>query len=352
MAKYRRVALFLDYENFHNALQKRTRSNRHPYGFAPHMDFEQMVEFIQENYGELRRADFIAVANFTHYDPQKGGLHRVATLIDVDSFEPRSVRNRRQSSAGKRYVIKNFADARLAYEIGVHAHTHPADLYIIGSGDKVFAAIGNALVQAGIPVMFLLPLQEVSAVVLQERFSCIDFQRTQKPEPPPEPPQKKEPPPEDPIEILCGVLGALRRTLNTGIPADLLKAFTPPGEGEALLQKAVSQGKIDIWEAPESGIRCVSLRTERLYGKITPIPVRPQVAERAAQLYALTRIPHYSLNEPTRAAWKRAIKTRLQLSARETKALLKQLFESGMLQPGDLRHPHLTLERVLAFINH
>ncbi len=355
MTKYRRVALFLDYENFHNALQKRTRSHQHPYGFSPHMDFEQMVAFIQENYGELQRADFIAVANFTHYDPQKGGLHRVATLIDVDSFEPRSVRSRQQSSAGKRYVIKNFADARLAYEIGAHVHAHPADLYIIGSGDKVFAAVGNALVQAGIPVMFLLPLQEVSAVVLQERFSCIDFQRTQKPEipaePTPHPPSKKEPPPEDPVETLCKVLGTLRRTLNTGIPADLLKAFTPPGEGETLLQKAVSQGKIDIWEAPESGIRCVSLRTERLYGKITPIPVRPQVAERAMQLYALTRIPHYSLEEPTRAAWKRAIKTRLQLSTRETKALLQQLFDLGMLQAGDLRHPHLTLERVLAFIN-
>ncbi len=355
MTKYRRVALFLDYENFHNALQKRTRSSQHPYGFSPHMDFEQMVEFIQENYGELRREDFIAVANFTHYDPQKGGLHRVATLIDVDSFEPRSVRSRQQSSAGKRYVIKNFADARLAYEIGVHVHTRPADLYIIGSGDKVFAAVGNALVQAGIPVMFLLPLQEISAVVLQERFSCINFQRTQEseisPEPTPPPPPQKEAPPEDPIETLSELLGALRRALNTGIPADLLKAFTPPGEGETLLQKAVSQGKIDIWEAPESGIRCVSLRTERLYGKITPLPVRPQVAKRAAQLYALTRIPHYSLEEPTRAAWKRAIKTRLQLSTRETKALLQQLFESGMLQAGDLRHPHLTLERALAFIN-
>ncbi|GAB4533490.1 MAG: hypothetical protein Fur0018_22850 [Anaerolineales bacterium] len=354
MPKYQRIALFLDYENFHSTLQKRTSGLLNPYGFSPHMDFQQLVDFLCENYGALSRDDFIAVANFTHYDPQKGGLNRVATLIDVDSFEPRSVRNRQQSSAGKRYVIKNFADARLAYEIGKHVHTRPADLYIIASGDKIFAAIGSALQQAGIPVHFLIPYEEASAIVLRERFSCIDFRRTQKPETQLRASAPTSPPPPetttDPVEILCETLSALRRALNTAIPVDLLKAFTPPGEGTSLLQKAVSQGRIDLWAAPESDVPCVSLQTERMYGKVTPIPVRPAVAERAAQLYALTRIPHYSLQEPTRAAWKHAIKDRLGLTSKETKKLLTLLFELQLLQPGNLQHPHLTLERVLAFI--
>ncbi|RMF45035.1 MAG: hypothetical protein D6755_08580, partial [Anaerolineae bacterium] len=189
-------------------------------------------------------------------------------------------------------------------------------------------------------------------------FSWFDFERSQTPPAPsapaPQPAPKETPAPArtavDSVETLCKTLSALRQALNTAIPADLLKAFTPPGEGSALLQKAISQGRIDQWEAPESGVLCVSLRAERMYGKITPIPLRTGVAERAAQLYALTRIPHYSLQEPTRAAWKRAIKERLGLTSRETKNLLNRLFALSLLQPGDLRRLHLTLERVLAFL--
>jgi len=157
MPKFQRVALFMDYENFHSTLQKRTSTLRHQYGFSPHLDFRQLVDFIEAHYGPLARRDFIAVANFTHYDRQKGGLNQVATLINVDSFEPRTVRRRKQKTAGgRKYVIPNYADMRLAYEVGRHVQYSPADLYILASGDKAFVAVAQALHEAGYPLYFLL----------------------------------------------------------------------------------------------------------------------------------------------------------------------------------------------------
>ncbi len=357
MPKFQRVALFMDYENFHATLQKRTSTLRHQYGFSPHLDFRQLVDFIEAHYGPLARRDFIAVANFTHYDRQKGGLNQVATLIHVDSFEPRTVRRREQKTAGgRKHVISNYADMRLAYEVGCHVQRSPAGLYILASGDKAFVAVAQALREAGYPVYFLLADSYSAAAAIKDSFDWFEFDRTQTPPEVPAPPQAAPqpsaapPPPADEVDALCATLGTLRRELNTGIPVALLKALLPVERAEALIQKAHSQGRIDLWTAPESGVQCVSLREERLFDKVTPIPVRPEVARRAAQLYALQHIPVYSLQEPTRAAWKRAIKARLNLSNRETKALLQALFQYGLLQPARLERLHLSLESALRWL--
>ncbi len=356
MPLYTRVALFLDYENFHATLQKRTRTLRHRYGYSPQVDFLQLVDFIERNYGPLARRDFIAVANFTHYNPQKGGLNKVATLIDVDSFKPRSERSREQSSGGKKYVEKNYADFRLAYEIGKHVQERRADLYIIASGDGGFAAVGRALEQDDVAVLFLLAAPELSAIIIKEGFRWFDFDRTQTPPEPPAaaPPVKKAPSPprektKDEMQDLQETLSALRRALSTGVPLDLLKALLPAERSEALIRKAESQGLIDRWEAPESGVVCVSLRSERLFGKVQPIPTRPEVAGGARQLYLLAQIAA-DLPETTRAAWRRALKDRLGLSNRQVKALLQNLFAIGILRPADLRSPRITLETALEFL--
>ncbi len=355
MSDYERVALFMDYENFHATLQKRTRTLRHRFGFSPRVDFLQLVEFIERTYGALAREDFIAVANFTHYDPQKGGLNKVATIVPVDSFEPRSVRSREQASGGKKHVIKNYADLRLAYELGRHTRTRRADLYILASGDGGFAALGRALEEEGLPVLFLLADPDASAAVIKEGFPYFDFDRTQslpEPAPPSRPsPQQPSPPPKDALQTLEKTLATLRRTLSAGVPLDLLMALLPPERAEELIRKAEGQGLIDLWEAPESGLLCVSLRSERLFGKVKPIPVRGQVARRARQLYLISRIPA-DLPTPSRAAWRRALKERLGLSNREAKALLQRLLDLGILRLSALRSLRLTLDTALLFLEH
>lgn len=356
MPLYERVALFLDYENFHATLQKRTRTLRHRYGFSPQVDFLQLVDFIERNYGPLARRDFIAVANFTHYDPQKGGLNKVATLVGVDSFKPRSERSREQSSGGKKHVVKDYADFRLAYEIGKHVQERRADLYIIASGDGGFASVGRALEREGVAVLFLLAAPQLAAIIIKEGFRWFDFDRTQTPpEPAPAAPVKETPAAprrekaKDEMQALQETLSALRRALSAGVPLDLLKALLPAGRAEALIRKAESQGLIDRWEAPESGAVCVSLRSERLFGKVQPIPTRPEVAGGARQLYLIRQIAA-DLPEATRAAWRRALKNRLGLSNRQAKALLQTLFDIGILRPADLRSPRLTLETALIFL--
>ena len=120
-----RVALFLDFENLYATLKRRTKGPEHPYGLSPKLDFERLVAYIEEHYGTLAPEDFIVVANFSHYNPQIGGLNRVATVINAQSFMHPRVRRQRQRSPGKRWVIQNYADMRLAFELGRHVSTRP-----------------------------------------------------------------------------------------------------------------------------------------------------------------------------------------------------------------------------------
>ena len=63
----------MDYENFFNSLKKQNKTFQNIYGFAPKLDFIHMVDYIERKIGTIAVEDFIVVANFSHYDGQKGG---------------------------------------------------------------------------------------------------------------------------------------------------------------------------------------------------------------------------------------------------------------------------------------
>ncbi len=351
----RRVALFLDFENLYTTLKNRTAGHRNPYGFSPRMNFEHLVDYIESRYGTLAREDFIAVANFSHYNPQLGGLNRVATVIDAQSFMAPKVRSRRQRSPGKRWVIRDFADMRLAFEIGQHVATRPADIYILGSGDEAFTAIGRTLREMGFEVLFLVADTESSATdanILSE-FSVIDFLVTQRPEEDDEPTDEAEAEPEpetaNPHAAVVDLLTHLRRELRTGIPVDLLYALLPPGQGEVLVRRAQGAGEIDLWESPE-GIRCASLRRERLYDQVQPLSVREDVAEAARVFRAVADLAPTLPAHPDRAMWRRALKAHLGLSNRQAKHLLQRLLDAGVLHDADLAHPRLSRQTLYRWL--
>ena len=346
-----RVALFLDFENLYNALKARTRRRdpRHPYGESPFMNFGQLVAYIEENYGTLAREDFIAVANFTHYNPQKGGLNRYATVIDAQSFMGSQVRRRRQRSGGKKWVIRNFADMRLAFEVGRHVATRPADIYILGSGDEAFTALGRTLREMGFQVVFLVadPNGPSTDANIRAEFDLLDFRVTQhEPEPEPEP-QPQPQAVEDEVERFCATLGDLRRRLSTGIPVRLMAALYGPQQADELIRKAQGRGLVDLWEGP-TGVRCVSLQTERVLGTVQKMETREGVRRAAEVLAAVAEIAQTAPRDADRAFWRRALRQRLGVSTRAAKALLERLLALGVLRDGQMRTPRVTVDAVVA----
>jgi hypothetical protein len=351
MPKYRRVALFLDYENLYNTLQKRSRTETHRYGFSPHLDFKQLVEYICKNYGGLQPRDFFAVANFSHYDPQKGSLNQVATLVAVDSFEPRTVRQVEQSSPGKKFVIKDYADIRLAYEVGHHVALQPADLYILGSNDKAMAAIGRALIQVDIPAIFLLPDPELAAVIIKENFDWFSFDSTQSNDETSTQFEDPEALPQhtDPADDLVATISDLRQALSTPVPVALIESLYGVEHAHQLLARAQSQGRVDLWE-DEHDVACASLREERIHDLIVKHNVRAEIAERSALLRKITIILEHGLNDPTGAGWRRELKDSAGLSSREAKILYADLQQAGILRLGNLNQVFLTTETALKFL--
>ncbi len=353
-----RVALFLDFENLYTTLKRRTVSARNPYGFSPRMDFPALVRYIEARYGTLAREDFIAVANFTHYNPQLGGLNRVATVIDAQSFMGPQVRRRRQPSHGKKWVIRDFADMRLAFEVGRHVATRPADIYILGSGDEAFTALGRTLRDLGFRVMFLVAdthSSSTDANILEE-FDVLDFLVTQPPPepeetPPAEPAAAAEPAPRAPTDTLVALVRTLRRRLSTAIPVNLVVALLGVETGARLLDQASGQGLVDVWDSPE-GVRCVSLRQERVFGQVQKMSVRAEVAEAGRVFFAIAAIAAEGLPaHPHRAFWRQALRRQLNLSNRAAKALLERLRQAGVLHDAYLDRPRLnldTLERFMA----
>lgn len=340
----RRVALFLDYENLYTTLKRRSRGPKAPYGLSPKLDFERLVAYIEEHFGRLEKEDFIVVANFTHYDPQSGGLNRVATVIDAQSFLHPRARRRLQRSPGKKWVIHNFADMRLAFELGRHVTTRPADLYILGSGDEAFTALGRTLREMGYNVIFMVPdIQSPStdANILYE-FQVFDFLSTQSFEPD-QPEVPKPEPPQDIGERFARFVGLLRRTFRTAIPVALAEALWPDEDWETAFNKARGQGRIDLWE-DSAGIPCISLREERVYGQVRIHPVRQDVAHLARVVYTVRRIAAGLNQDPGRAYWRKVLREHLSLSTREAKALLQDLLETGILEDGLLHRPRLTVE--------
>ena len=346
-----RVALFLDFENLYNALKDRARRRdpRHPYGESPFMDFGQLVAYIEENYGTLAPEDFIAVANFTHYNPQKGGLNRYATVIDAQSFLGPQVRRRRQRTKGKKWVIHNFADMRLAFEVGRHVATRPADIYILGSGDEAFTAIGRTLREMGSQVVFLVadPDSPSTDANIRAEFDLLDFlvtQREPEPEPEPEPQERAE---ADEVQGFCATLSTLRRRLSTGIPVRLMDALYGPERAAELLRKAQGRGLVDVWEGP-TGIRCLSLQSERVLGTVQKIATRPGVAQAAEVLAAVVEIAAQAPRDADRAFWRRALRQRLGLSSKAAKALLDRLLTLGVLRDGWMTQPRVSVDTVIA----
>ena len=348
-----RVALFLDFENFYQTLKNRTVGRGGPFGTSPHLDFEQLVAYIEENYGDLAREDFIAVANFTHYNPQIGALNRVATVIDAQSFLHREVRQRKFGRhKGKKYVIPNYADMRLAFEIGQHVATRPADIYILGSGDDAFTAIGRTLRNKGFDVVFLAADPDSPSISLHihAEFDLLDFAVTQRePEPEPEAPLPTPQQEADQAEALAALVGDLRREFSTAIPVALLEALLGPEEAAEAIRRAQGAGKVDLWESP-SGVPCISLQSERLYGKIQPMESRPAVVHTARLLAALHRIARQAPLHADRPYWRRALREHLGLSNREAKRLLQRLLALGVLADGRMTRPYVTLEAVRALV--
>ncbi len=351
-----RVALFLDFENLYTTLKRRTAGARNPYGYSPRMDFPALVRYIEERYGTLAPEDFIAVANFTHYNPQLGGLNRVATVIDAQSFMGPQVRRRVQRSHGKKWVIHNFADMRLAFEVGRHVATRPADIYILGSGDEAFTALGRTLRELGFQVLFLVAdtrSASTDANILEE-FDVLDFLVTQ---PAPEP-EEEEPSGRaedaaaaapDPTDALVDLVAALRRGLRTGIPVNLVVALLGVERGARLLDQASGQGRVDVWDSPE-GVRCVSLQQERVFGQVQKMAVREDVAEAARVFFAVASVAQELPPRPDRAFWRKALRRQLGLSNKEAKALLQRLLAAGVLHDARLDRPRLTVEGLEKFL--
>lgn len=355
MPPKRRVALFVDYENLHSALQKRTASASNPYGLAPRINFGVLADNIEQRYGPLNRGDFVVVANFAHYDPQKGGLNQLARLVNVDSFENRLERRQVQASPGKRHVVGNYADMRLAFEIGQHAALNPADLYLLLTGDKAFAAVAHILLEQGHRVLFILPELDNAAMLIKDNFEWVAFADLHAAPAPAGAPTEggatapADPPPPDEVAPLLEAVSTFRQTFSAPVPEAFVRAVLG-ARADDLLNKANGRSKIDRWR-DAAGVPCVSRREERLGGKVVVLPTRPELVSRANRLWAVARIAQAGLKEASRAQWRRALSTQADLSVNQAKTVLELLFELKILREGHLHTAYLTLPQALAFMH-
>lgn len=348
-----RIALFLDFENLYSTLKSKTSRGIGDFGESPKIDFEYLVEYIHLNYGILEAEDFIVAANFSHYNRQLGGLNRYATALETDSFEPRAIRKRTQRSSGKKHVIRNYADMALAFEAGRHIETRPADFYLFITGDAAFAAVAT-LIRENYKkqVEFILPDPD-SAYLLRELFPCRPFAEFQ-PEPETHAALTEEDPDEEPDSVqpfrdLLETLIFLRRELSTAIPADLIKAILGPSTSQRLLDHARSERLIDLWEN-ETGQVCVSLREERIVGKIVKMGTRPAV-QVASQVLYISAAASEQINLPmSRANWRKRIRTDGGFSNAEAKFWLEQLFSHYILKDGHSELGQLKPTKVVGFI--
>ncbi len=349
---FSRVALFIDYENFYATLRRQHSVAPGAYGHVRDLDFEALVEVVTATYGPLRRDDFVVVANFTHFNPQKGGLSRMAQVIDVDSFEARSVRQVQQSSPGKKHVMRDYADMRLAFEIGQHAAHNPAPLYILCSGDKGFTAVGRALKAQGCEVLFLIPDPRRAAQLILDEFKWVaynDLIALKKRAAPAPEPEARPRTTSEPVDVLVNVITRVRETFSTPVPVCLIQALAGPRQAESLLNRAYGQGRVDLWTSPD-GVACISRREERLFGKVVEQETRPAFVQRADMLLVVAEIGEAGLPDVSRAGWRRALKSRGGLSSKAAKRLLAQLLALGILREGELHKPKITVDAAIEFL--
>jgi hypothetical protein len=349
-----RAAVFLDFENLVSSLKNQSRRGIGDFGTTPDLDFAAFVEHVQSNYGSLDKEDFFAAANFTHYNSQLGGLNRWATILEVDSFEPRAVRQQEQNSPGKRHVIEQYADMVLAFEAGRHIAINPADVYIFISGDKAFAAVADSIrARFHKQVIFFLPDPDHSAsLTLKEQFLCLPFEITQ-------PVTAVEEIPvqvteiheglENPSNQIKPLVSHLREALSTAIPSDMVRAVLGPGKAQKLLDRARSEEQIDLWQNPQ-GVECVSSRSERLFGKLQIMDSRPAVIEASRILLSVATAAESRYPPSTRAEWRKHIKDCASLSNSAAKQWLELLLEKGVLRDHALTRPMVNQSTLTAVI--
>jgi len=353
-----RAALFLDFENLISTLKRKNAQGAGGFGEMPQLDFEALIAYVEENFGSLEQTDFIAAANFTHYNQQTGGLNRLATLVRLDSFEPRSVRSKEQHSPGKRHVVSNYTDMALAFEAGRHAATPPADVYLFVSGDADFAAVGQMLKDRySRQVVFILPDADMAAQILKEGFTCVAFSDTQKPGPP----SAGEGIPvattmtaqassqEDPFAELPQWVGALRREFRTAVPADLMRAMLGPRRAQRLLDHARSREVIDLWKN-DSGVECISLHRERVVGRVVKMETRPVILRCGRVLMAAALESEAQKVPLGPAEWRKVVKSGFAFSNAEAKEWVELLYAAGILRHGHVGSLKLTLPAVVQFL--
>lgn len=342
----------MDYENLYSTLKALSIEEPGEFGQSPHIDFDFLVDSIREKFGKLERRDFIVAANFTHYNQQLGGLNRLATLIEVDSFEPRDVRSQEQVTPGKKYVVANYCDMVLAFQVGEHIASHPADLYIFITGDKSFAAVASSVLQAGKKVLFILPNPETAAVLLKRRFPWAPFSEVQPAislthiQNTPEVEEVEAP---DPYTRLRNIITTLRREFSTAVPVELVKVILGYADARRFLERARSEEVVDLWRN-EEGVECISLRQERLVGNVVKMNTRPALRECARVLAGTAQTAAGKTRPASRADWRKELKNLLAVSNTEAKEWLDLLFELKILQDARMGSPDFSLENVIQLV--
>ncbi len=346
-----RVALFLDFENLYQALNALAQQGDNQFEPLPGVDFEYLVASIHQRYGLLEPEDFIVAAYAAQYNMQLGGLNRLATLIDLESLLPRSLRKEQQKLDGKKQSVHHHAGMALAYAAGKHLETRMADIYLFISADGSLASVGKLIQQQGKLVEFILPDPERSSL-LKTLFTCQAFSDFQ-PAPGSQREEKKES--ERLAECSAGKTAEivawvqqLRRELHTAIPLELVLVMLG-SDSQRLLERARSEMEIDLWEN-DSGISCISLRSERLAGKVVKMETRPGVYLAGKVLYQAAQVNAHLAHAIGRADWRKLIKEQANLTNSEAKLWLELLFDNGVLKDGLYGQMHLKIGDVIGFV--
>lgn len=354
------IALFVDLENLISTIKHQSQTGIGDFGTQASINFEALIYYIEKQFGDIGKENFFVIANFTHYNQQLGGLNRLATLINVDSFDSREVRSKQQHTPGKRHVIQNYSDMALAFQAGVHIATSPADIYIFVTGDAAFAAVATLIqVHYKRQVHFILPDENKAAAILKERFLYTPFSETQ-PAPRMEPKNAVEneiiekvidqPAANDPVEIIRDAVTKLRLEFTVAIPSALIRSFLGTQTAQKILDRARTEEVIDLWTG-KNDIEFISLQKERMFGKIVEMPSRKGIEQAARVLLAVTEIANQTERPASRSDWRKRLRELLKFSNAESKKWLDLLLAAGILRDERIQRPDITLDSIIPFIH-
>ena len=357
------IALFVDLENLISTIKHQSQKGIGDFGTQASIDFEALTQYIEKQFGSVNKENFFVIANFAHYNQQLGGLNRMATLINVDSFEAREVRSKHQHSPGKRYVIQNYSDMAIAFQAGIHLANSPADIYIFITGDAAFAAVASMIQERyKRQVHFILPDENKAAAILK-RFLCIPFSETQ-----PERIQQRsisekkdetstgipETPSKQNTRTIQDAVAQLRIEFRTAIPTMLIRSLIGPKTAQKQLDRARTEEVIDLWtkenETGDSN-EFISLQKERLYGKIIEMDTRPGLLQASNILFSIAQTAEQTQKPASRSDWRKQLKQRLNISNAESKKWLDLLLTTQVLRDERIQDPDITLDSVIPFIH-